>query len=986
MEVDGTAGAVDLVSLSGNLATLTLASAVAADETVTVGYTPPAGPGATLLRDAAGNAVAGFSGRAVTNETPAPVNTAPTGLPAISGTARVGETLTASVTGIADADGLSSATFAYQWLSNDGATDTDIQGATGTGYTLVAADAGKTVKVRVTFTDGGGTQESLVSEATAPVAVAVAAEPAEVSIAAAASPVTEGAAAAFTLTRSGDAAAALTVAVRVSEAGAVLAGAAPAAVTFEAGASTVTLTLATLDDGAGEADAQVTAAVVPGAGYRVAAGAGTAGIDVFDNDAAPSVVTVWSADLAVADFGTDGGYGTASADGFSNVAGSAAVEMRWLWYWAPERTLYMAPARALADSAELALHLGGVAVALADGGSGNSFTWTGVDLDWTGGETVAVRLTKEGDGAVETPSGAAVSVGDAQVREAAGAVLAFRVRLNAAQTTAVSVRYATSDGTAAAGSDYVAGSGAVRFAPGATAGTVHVRVLEDAHDEGAETMTLALSRPFGAALADRTATGTIVNTDPMPKAWLARFGRTAAGHVLAAVGERLDGAAGSQMTIAGQRLSRAAAAAAYDEEAFGRGWDERLRAGRLRGEPPRSMELRALLASSSFDLAAYDEEAAAGARWTLWGRGAWTRFAGADGELTLSGDVFTGTVGADYRQDRLLAGLAVAYSTGAGTFEHSSGRGDLRTWLAGVHPYLRVALHERLAVWGVLGYGLLGHLELDEADAAAIETGAIETGVGVLMAAFGAHGTLLAAPDTGGFELAAKADGLLLRMSSEAAAGLVATEADVERWRLLLEASYRAVPLFGGVLTPSLEVGGRYDGGAAETGAGLVVGGSLRYALPAWGLTLTADGQGLLLHEAGGFSEWGAGGSLRFDPGAPDRGLALRVAPSWGRTTTGAARLWSLPDASRLAAYTPMAPAGRLDAELSYGLDAPGGHGRLTPYAGLAHSAQGERAWRLGARMSLDPSFTLSLEGTRREHAGAPAPEHAIALRVSSRW
>ena len=597
---------------------------------------------------------------------------------------------------------------------------------------------------------------------------------------------------------------------------------------------------------------------------------------------------------------------------------------------------------------------------------------------------VDAELTHRGVGRAGAP--VALSVADARATEGEEAGIGFLVTLNRAAAEPVTVAYATADGTARAGEDYTATSGTLSFAPGATERTVTVALLDDARDEGEETFTLRLSDAAGAVLDDAEATGTIENSDPLPRAWLARFGRTAAGHVLAAVGERLDGAAGSQMTIAGQRLSRAAAAAvAYDEEAFERGWDERLRAGRLRGEPPRSMELRALLASSSFDLAAYDEEAAAGARWTLWGRGAWTRFAGADGELTLSGDVFTGTVGADYRQDWLLAGLAVAYSTGAGTFKHSSGRGDLRTWLAGVHPYLRVALHERLAVWGVLGYGLLGHLELDEADAAAIETAAIETGVGVLMAAFGARGTLLAAPDTGGFELAAKADGLLLRMSSEAAAGLVATEADVERWRLLLEASYRALPLFGGVLTPSLEVGGRYDGGAAETGAGLVVGGSLRYALPAWGLTLTADGQGLLLHEAGGFSEWGAGGSLRFDPGAPDRGLALRVAPSWGRTTTGAARLWSLPDASRLAAYTPMASAGRLDAELSYGLDAPGGHGRLTPYAGLAHSAQGERAWRLGARLSLDPSFTLSLEGTRREHAGAPAPEHALILRGTLR-
>ena len=90
----------------------------------------------------------------------------------------------------------------------------------------------------------------------------------------------------------------------------------------------------------------------------------------------------------------------------------------------------MALGRPLAGSAELALHLGDVAVALADGGSGNSFTWNEVDLDWAGGETVAVRLAKESDGEVETPSGAAVSVADAQAREAAGAMLAFRVRLH----------------------------------------------------------------------------------------------------------------------------------------------------------------------------------------------------------------------------------------------------------------------------------------------------------------------------------------------------------------------------------------------------------------------------------------------------------------------------------------------------------------------------------------------------------------------------
>ena len=122
--VAGTARTVAEVALSGSAVELTLGSGVASGETVTVGYTVPTGADAAPLQDAAGNAVAGFSGEAVTNGTPAPENTAPTGLPVITGTARVGETLTAAVDSIADADGLENAAFTYQWLANDGTDDT----------------------------------------------------------------------------------------------------------------------------------------------------------------------------------------------------------------------------------------------------------------------------------------------------------------------------------------------------------------------------------------------------------------------------------------------------------------------------------------------------------------------------------------------------------------------------------------------------------------------------------------------------------------------------------------------------------------------------------------------------------------------------------------------------------------------------------------------------------------------------------------------
>ena len=92
----------------------------------------------------------------------------------------------------------------------------------------------------------------------------------------------------------------------------------------------------------------------------------------------------------------------------------------------------------------------------------------------------------------------------------------------------MTVDYATSDGTAQAGVDYTATSGTLTFDAGDTEKTVEVPVLDDSHDEGDEALTLRLSNASGGRLADAEATGTIENTDPLPRALLARFGRATA--------------------------------------------------------------------------------------------------------------------------------------------------------------------------------------------------------------------------------------------------------------------------------------------------------------------------------------------------------------------------------------------------------------------------------------------------------------------------
>ena len=93
-------------------------------------------------------------------------NTPATGAPTISGTAQVGETLTADTSGIADEDGLDDVSFSYQWL----AEDAEISGATDSTYTLASDDVGRTIRVRVSFSDDRGHGEELTSAATDAVA------------------------------------------------------------------------------------------------------------------------------------------------------------------------------------------------------------------------------------------------------------------------------------------------------------------------------------------------------------------------------------------------------------------------------------------------------------------------------------------------------------------------------------------------------------------------------------------------------------------------------------------------------------------------------------------------------------------------------------------------------------------------------------------------------------------------------------------------
>ena len=544
--------------------------------------------------------------------------------------------------------------------------------------------------------------------------------------------------------------------------------------------------------------------------------------------------------------------------------------------------------------------------------SGSNLEWT-ITVEPDGYGAVTIRLPEtsgcNASGAICTGDGRplshslsatvqgspALNVADAEVHEGPEATLDFVVTLSRQASGTVMVDYATADGSATAGADYTATSGTLTFQSGQTVKTVKVPVLEDAHDDGGETLTLSLANASGARIEDGEATRTIENTAAIPKAWLARFGRVVTGQVLDAVEARLKAlrTPGMQASLAGQALpSWNDEAAAGDDAASGgtlSGVDAGSRDAMVAlgswlaqagedgtGAPgtgtfgpddetrleSRTLTGRDFVTGTSFALTGGSAEGGGFA--ALWGRGGIARFDGREGDLALDGEVATGLIGADWTSARWTAGLAVGHSRGTGGYRSPGDAGDIDATLTGVYPYAGLMLSDQLSVWTAADHGV-GEVTVTPEGREAL-TAALTMTTG----AAGMRSELLEPEDAGGTALAVKTDGRFTRTSSEAVRGpasaggnLNAADADVWLLRTGVEGARRfALGEDGTTITPSFEIGLRLDGGDAETGFGADLGGGLAFADPKRGLSLELKARGLLAHEASGFREWGANAGL----------------------------------------------------------------------------------------------------------------------------
>ncbi len=851
--------------------------------------------------------------------------------------------------------------------------------------------------------------------------------------------VTEGGDATFTVTASPAPASPLAVSVTVATEGDYGIASGTRTVSIPT-AGSATLTLATSDDDADEPDGSVTLTVAAGDGYTVGDPA-SGSVSIADDDLPPPTVSIAAKAASV----TEGG--------------AAAFTL----------TADRAPDADLTVTLSVAETGGGDHVAAADEGPATAVIAKGKteavfsvatvddDVDEPDG-SVTVTLKDGGGYTVPSPPGnaAAVTVSDndaaalpslsvADVTVKEGAWMEFTVRLSAPSAGGVSVKVSTRDSTpvSATRRDYWPISGrTVSFRAGETERSVGVIVYDDSHDEEAETFEFVLSDARGAAIADGVAVGTITNDDPMPAAWLARFGRTVAEQALDGIAGRMsaDRTAGMQGSIAGQALSfdpaandnpgsrgagpghapdgaavpggTGALALADVAQAFGGqsghsgpggfGHDA---AGFANGTQSLTMTARDALLGSSFSLTGATD--GSGGSMAFWGRAAQGGFDGSEGTFSLDGTVTTGMLGADYARGKWLVGLALAQSAGEGDYRDSdvsprpdgqtcpdgvdsglcsgavrSGDGKVEASLTAAIPYAALQASERLKLWGAAGYGS-GEVTLKTALG-----GSYKADTSWSMAAAGLRGDLLAPPAEGsGPALAVTSDALWTRSSSEKTRDLAASDSDATRLRLGLEGSYRMALEGGGHLTPKLEVGARHDGGDAETGFGVEIGGGIAWSAPALGLSLDVSGRTLIAHGNDDLKDRGYAASLAFDPDpATGRGPSLGLRQEFGGQAQGG--LDALFQPATLEDRSGSDAASRWSMEAAYGFPAFGGRWTGSPHVGLG-LATGARdysvGWRLTPEAANAPDLSFGLRATRRESDTAQA-EHTVGVSITARW
>ena len=418
-----------------------------------------------------------------------------------------------------------------------------------------------------------------------------------------------------------------------------------------------------------------------------------------------------------------------------------------------------------------------------------------------------------------------------------------------------------------------------------------------------------------------------------------------------------------------------------------------------------TLSLSEALRGSSFTATSAPD--ASGGNLALWGRAAHSSFDGREGTFSLDGETTTAMLGADYARGDWLFGMTLTQSEGDGAYQDADvaprpegqdcpgvdehvcddavreGDGDVEASLTAAVPYAALEASDRLRVWGALGVGA-GDVTLEPAMG-----GMLSSDITWTMAAVGTRGDLLGSTgEDEGLSLALVSDALWARTRSDRTNELAASDSDVTRLRLGLEGRWAHPLEGGGRFTPKLEAGMRHDGGDAETGFGVELGGGLAWSHPSSGLDLDIEGRTLIAHDSDDLKDRGFAATLGLDPNPEsERGLSFSLGSSVGGQTSGG--LDALFTPQTLDKRSGSASERRWTAEASWGFSAFGGRYTASPHAGVGLS-QGGRDYTVGYRVvpaREAPALELTFGLTATRSVGEDDDgNHSVAVEFGAQW
>ena len=382
--------------------------------------------------------------------------------------------------------------------------------------------------------------------------------------------------------------------------------------------------------------------------------------------------------------------------------------------------------------------------------------------------------------------------------------------------------------------------------------------------------------------------------------------------------------------------------------------------------------------------------------WTFWGQANASGFKEGQPEddLALDGTVRSAYLGADYRFGAgPLVGLALSRTTSAIGFESGiNGTGTVDARLTSLYPYAQWSPRAGLSLWGLVGAGRGTAALLED-----VTRREFATDIGMAMTAAGVRQRLTGL-------LAVKADAFVVRTDAEEVRDLAGVVATVHRLRVASEIGGRWGLSTGSTITSRVELGARFDGGDAETGAGAEAGAGIGYAHEGIGLTVDVRGRALVAHQASSLRDWGASVAVRLRPSREAGGLSMTIEPTWGNAASDMAMLWrdgpaasatgaagvplGVPPTSQAGAAGPLpsraATASRLRMEVDYAI-VLADNGQLAPFGRWTAEGGAARRLNVGLRLSVLEAATLDLFGEQLS-GGVQPTDRRLGLQGAVRF